>query len=136
MEIAGSSGDYFEKDEWLDHWVLFIGLERVETSTAYGDTTATECQLIIAFDENLAPAGVYEGLVFGALGKSAYNNKAQARLGKIIKVNYEKGEGWGLEDPDDETKGAIDIWAKDAIEESNGRYSIKPATNPDEKPFI
>ena len=73
-------------------------------------------------------------LIFGALGGGVYNDKTKtAKLGRIIQKQYDKGPGWALEDATDEDTAAISVWAKDAIKEDAGTFSM---IDPNEKPFV
>ena len=138
MEISGNQieGDRFDKAAYEGQLVLFVGRTReLGIDTAYGEADATKVQLVVVFDEELKPVEVYnDQLIFGALGSNVYNDHTKtAKLGKIIQKEYDKGRGWGLEDAEDDDLAAIALWAKDAIKDNAGTYSM---IDPNEKPFV
>lgn len=126
-------GEAFRPAEHVDNFVLFLGVQRDEVTTKHGDAVVADCDLIIVMNDALNESGeVYEGWVFGAVGKGvlAKNNEGNIS-GWIREHEYDAGSGYKLEVSTTKERKALNGWAKDNLSKVKGQWLLRS----DEAPF-
>ena len=105
-------GDQFQAKEHIGDLVAFVEGKRDTVDTVYGENEVTICRYVVVLDGDDEGLVYDDPIVFGNLGRAAYNPEDKIVLGRVGVGQAKKGQNppYILEPATDEDKAIAGAW--------------------------